>query len=106
MRVLLKQLVIIKLVSKNKKQKIKTQSLPEPGWSRVWWVGAESLPKKKTENAQKEKRWAKAEMERRRCDFLGGGREIGEEGEREAERERWRRRIWRRIFLIQIRLVG
>ncbi len=54
MRVLLKQLVIIKLVSKNKKQKIKTQSLPEPGWRRVW-VGAESLPKNKNRKCKKRK---------------------------------------------------
>jgi hypothetical protein len=53
------------LLAKTKSKISKHKALPEPGWRRVW-VGAESLPgKKKTENAKKEKRWAKAEMEER-----------------------------------------
>lgn len=52
------------------------------------WVGAESLPEKKNRKCKKRKEVGKGrDGERAGCDFLGGGREIGEEGEREAERK-------------------
>jgi hypothetical protein len=69
------------------KQKIKTQSLPEPGCRRVW-VGAESLPKNKNRKCKKRKEVGKGRD--------GGGRGVVSfwvrQGDRGGGRERGRKK--------------